>query len=136
MWSFFTCVREIWTSAKARKNLEIVEIWLNRRNFCISRSFLQTNDLVLQRIAQDRKLLCFVEQRQLKFLGHVVRKEELQDLSLSGIPGEVRVLRQLLDSACHCRIIKNIGIGNNWKQLIVYQGLNHPCIQTREKQRK
>jgi len=40
-------------------------------------------------MGQERKLLCCIEQRQLIFLGHVIRKGELEDLDLSGrIPGK------------------------------------------------
>jgi len=40
-------------------------------------------------MGQERKLLCCIEQRQLKFVGHVIRKGVLEDLALSGrIPGK------------------------------------------------
>jgi len=40
-------------------------------------------------MGQERKLLCCIEQRQLNFSGHVIRKGELEDLALSGrIPGK------------------------------------------------
>jgi len=50
----------------------------------------------LQRIRQERKVLCCVEQRRIKFLGHVIRKGNLEDLALSGrIPGKrVRVTQR------------------------------------------
>ena len=35
-------------------------------------------------MGQERNLLCCIKQRQLKFLGHVIRKGELEDLALSG----------------------------------------------------
>jgi len=35
-------------------------------------------------MGQERKLLSCIEQRQLKFLGHVTLKGELEDLALSG----------------------------------------------------
>jgi len=43
-----------------------------------------------KKLRQERKLLCCMEQKQLKFLAHVIRKEEeLEDLAQSGrIPGK------------------------------------------------
>ena len=47
------------------------------------------NEEVLQRVKMKRELLHTIRQRQLKFLGHAIRKGALEDLSLSGkIPGK------------------------------------------------
>ena len=49
----------------------------------------QANVTVLQGMRQERKFLCCIEKRQLKFFGHVIRKGELEDLALSYIiPGK------------------------------------------------
>jgi len=81
---------ETWTvTTKTRKNLEAAEMWSYRRIIRIPWTAHQTNVSVLQRMRQERKLLCCIEQRQLKFLGHVIRKGEFADLALSGrIPGK------------------------------------------------
>jgi len=76
-------------TTKTRKNFEAAEMWFHRRILRIPWTAHQTNVSVLQETGQDRKLLCCIEQRQLKFLGHVIRKGELEDLALSGrIPGK------------------------------------------------
>ena len=66
------------------KNLESVEMWFYCRILHITWTAHQTNVSVLQTIGQEHKLLCCIEQRQLKFLSHVIRKGELEDLALSG----------------------------------------------------
>jgi len=43
-----------------------------------------TNTEVQNRVQQDRQLLNMIGKRQLRFLGHVIRKNNLKDLSLSG----------------------------------------------------
>jgi len=59
-------------------------MWFYRRLRQISYSKHITNTEVLNRVQQDRQLLNMIGKRQLKFLGHVIRKNNLEDLSLSG----------------------------------------------------
>ena len=70
---------ETWTiTSRTRKNLEAAEMWFYRRILRIPWTAHQANVSVLQRMGQERRLLCCIEQRQLKFLGHVIRKGELE----------------------------------------------------------
>ena len=62
------------------KALEAAEMWFFRRFLRIPRTAHQTNVSVLQGMGQERKLLCCIEQSLLKFLGHVMRKGELEVL--------------------------------------------------------
>ena len=39
---------------------------------------------VLRRISMNRELLHMIKKRHLKFLGHIIRKEVLEELSLAG----------------------------------------------------
>jgi len=67
---------------------EAAEMWFYRRILRIPWTAHRTNVSVLQRMRQESKLPC-IKQRQLKFLGPVIRKGELEDLALSGsIPGK------------------------------------------------
>ena len=43
-----------------------------------------TNKEVLKKIGTERKLLPTVRKRQLEFLGHVMRKESVENLMLTG----------------------------------------------------
>ena len=42
-----------------------------------------TNEEVLKKIGTERKLLLAVRKRQLEFLGYVMRKESLENLTLT-----------------------------------------------------
>ena len=59
-------------------------MWFYRRMLRIPYTDHITNEEVLRRVGQDRELLESIRVRQLKFLGHAIRKGSLEDLSLSG----------------------------------------------------
>ena len=59
---------------------------------CVPWTALQTNETVLQKMGQERKLLCCIEHRQLKFLGHVIRKGELENFAPSSRIPEKRAM--------------------------------------------
>jgi len=59
---------ETWTmTTKTRKNLEAAEMWFYRRILRIPWTAHQTDVSLLQRMRQERKLICCIEERQLKF---------------------------------------------------------------------
>ena len=97
VWSVLMHGCETWTlTAKIRKNIEAAEMWFYRRILHIPWTALQTNETVLQKMGHERKLLCCIEQRQIKFLGHAKRKGELEDLeSVQGMPGVSHLLTTL-----------------------------------------
>ena len=66
-------------------------MWFYRRILCIPWTALQTNKTDLQKMGQERKLVCCIKQRQLKFPGHVIGKGKLEDVALSRrIPGSAQ----------------------------------------------
>jgi len=89
VWSVLLYGCESWTfTAETRKNVEAAEMWFYRRILRVSYMDRVTNDTVLERVHQKRQLLKIIEKRQMQFLGHSIRKGELEELSLSGkIPG-------------------------------------------------
>jgi len=89
VWSVLLYGCESWTfTAETRKNVEAAEMWFYRRILRVSYMDRVTNDTVLERVHQKRQLLKIIEKRQMEFLGHSIRKGELEELSLSGkIPG-------------------------------------------------
>ena len=107
-------------------------MWFYCRILRVLWTALQTNGTILQKMEQEHKLLCCIKQRQLKFLGHAIRKGKLEDLALSGrIPGKrargaqrftfinnfkhlYQNLEQLWDAARNRR---------NCKSIIVHRGL-------------
>ena len=81
MWPVLMYSCKTWTvTTKTMKNLESAEMWFYCRILHITWTAHQTNVSVLQTIGQEHKLLCCIEQRQLKFLGHVICKDELEIL--------------------------------------------------------
>lgn len=85
VWSVLLYGCECWTmTVENRRNLEAAEMWFLRRMFRISYVDRITNEEVLNRAEQKRTLIHTIEQRQLSFLGHIIRKGALEDLSLTG----------------------------------------------------
>ena len=76
---------EAWTiTSDIRKRLESCEMWFLRRMLRIPWADKVTNEEVLQRAAVERKLIGEIRTRQLRFLGHVIRKDGLENLALTG----------------------------------------------------
>ena len=90
VWSVLLYGCKTWTlTTKTKHRIEPVEMWFYRRILRIPRTALETNEKVLQKTNQKRNLLRCIEKRQLKFVGHVIRKEKIENLALSGIlPGK------------------------------------------------
>ena len=68
-----------------RSKLEAAEMWFYRRMLKIPWTGHVTNEEVLKKIGTKRKLLPTIRKRQLEFLGHVMRKESVENLTLTGL---------------------------------------------------
>ena len=76
---------EAWTlSSKMLNKLEATEMWFLRRMQRISYTEHVTNVEVLRSANTKRKLLREMVNRQVKFFGHVMRKEEMENLVTTG----------------------------------------------------
>ena len=82
---------EAWTiTSDLRKHLESCEMWFLKSRMMRSCNFSGTwadkvtNEEVLQRAGVERKLIGEIRTRQLRFLGHVIRKDGLENLALTG----------------------------------------------------
>ena len=76
---------ESWTlTQKTRKRLETMEMWCWRRMLKISWTERKTNESILDDIGRKRELLAVIRRRQMRFLGHVVRREYLENPILTG----------------------------------------------------
>ena len=64
--------------------LQAVEIWFLRRIFRISWTDHVINEEVLRKAGKERSLMKFIRKRQLQFLGHIMRKEGLENLITTG----------------------------------------------------
>jgi len=85
VWSTLLYGCEAWTFTKeTRRNIEAAEMWFYRRMLRISYMDRITNEEVLNQMERKRELLDTIRERQLKFLGHQVRKEGIEMLALTG----------------------------------------------------
>ena len=67
-----------------QKKLEAFETWLYRRMLRISWNDMVTNEEVYSRMNIKQLLLVDIVRRQMSFLGHVLRKEEMEHLVITG----------------------------------------------------
>ena len=75
---------ECWTiSSEMEKKLEAMKMWYNRRMLRLSWTKKLMNEEVLKRVGKERKLMKRIRKRQLEFLGHIVRKEKLENLTVT-----------------------------------------------------
>ena len=66
------------------KRLEATEMWFLRRILGVPWTARESNDSVMRRMKWKRYLLNTIRYRELKFLGHVIRKGCLEHQVLSG----------------------------------------------------
>ena len=85
IWSTLLYGAEAWTIGKEmEKRIQAMEMWIWRRMMKISWTERQTNEEVLRRVGEDRSLKMVIRKRQMKFLGHVMRRGELESVVLTG----------------------------------------------------
>ena len=76
---------EAWSiTTDMRKRLESCELWFLRKMMRIPWTEKVSNDRVLERAAVDRELLCGIRIKQMRFLGHVLRKDGMECVVLTG----------------------------------------------------
>ena len=76
---------EAWTiTTDMKKRLDSCEMWFFRQMLKIKWTDRVSNENVLRRANVNHKVLSNIRIRQLKFLGHLLRKEGLENLSLTG----------------------------------------------------
>ena len=85
VWSVLLYGCKTWTLRKAdEQRLQAAEMWFWRRMLKVSWTERRTNEEVLHRVSVGRELLSSVKDRQMCFLGHVMRRQQLEHLSLTG----------------------------------------------------
>ena len=67
-----------------RKHLESCEIWFLRRMMRIPWTDKVRNEEVLKRAGTGRKLILEIRTKQMRFLGHLMRRDGLENLALTG----------------------------------------------------
>lgn len=85
VWSVMLYGSESWTISKnMQARLEAAEMWCLRRMMKIPWMKKVSNQDVLRKAGTGRELLSTVMKRQSSFLGHVLRKEKMEHLVLTG----------------------------------------------------
>ena len=85
IWSTLLYGAETWTLNKTLKSkIEAAEMWFYRRMLKISWVDRISNEEVLRRVNMPRTMLKVIRKRQMNFLGHVIRKEKIEHLCLTG----------------------------------------------------
>ena len=76
---------ETWTiSGAMQKNLKAFKTWPYKRMLTISWKDMVTNEEVYRRMNIKQSLLVVIVRLQMSFLGHVLRKEEMEHLIVTG----------------------------------------------------
>ena len=85
VWSTLLYGCESWNINKEmERRIEATEMWCYRRMLRISWADRVTNEEVLQRAGAGRELMRVIRQRQLRFLGHVMRQKQLESVCVTG----------------------------------------------------
>ncbi len=85
IWSTLLYGCETWTiSSVMLKKLEATEVWFLRRMLRISWTAKITNVEVHRRTGTNKVLIKDIVRRQMSFLGHVIRKDDLENLVVTG----------------------------------------------------
>ena len=85
VWSVLLYGSETWTiTQQQKKQLEATEMWFYRRMLKIPWTAHMTNQEVLEKVGCQRELVKLITRRRLQFLGHIIRKDGLEYLMLSG----------------------------------------------------
>ena len=64
--------------------LQAAEMWFLRRVLWIKWTDKVSNEQLLQRADSSRELITTIATRQIRFLGHILRKEKQEELMLTG----------------------------------------------------
>jgi len=75
-----------WTvSQRMESQLEATEMWFLRRMLHIAWTDKVSNEEVLQRANTSRNLLKIIVNRQIRFVGHIMRKSQFEAIALPGM---------------------------------------------------
>ena len=86
IWSILLYGAESWTlSKKMEEKLQAMEMWIWRRMLKISWTERKSNEEVLRMIGEKRELTKTVRKRQMKFIGHTMRRGGIENLILTGM---------------------------------------------------
>ena len=68
-----------------KSQLEATEMWFLQRTLRIAWTDKVSNEQILQRANTSRNLLKIIVNRQMRFVGHIMRKSQLKAIALTGM---------------------------------------------------
>jgi len=80
-----------------KSQLEATEMWFLRRMLHIAWTDEVSNEEVLQRANTSRNLLKIIVNRQMRFVGHIMRKSQLEAIALTGKRARGRQRKTFMD---------------------------------------
>ena len=85
VWSALLYGAESWTINKEmEKRINAAELWFYRRMLKVSWTKHVSNEEILRRVGNPDRLMDVIRDRQLRFLGHVIREDGVEKLVLTG----------------------------------------------------
>ena len=85
VWSTLLYGCEAWTISKnMERKIEATEMWLLRRMLRISWTERISNERVLHQAGAKREIVKTIRERQLRFLGHVMRRQQMENICMVG----------------------------------------------------
>ena len=131
VWSTLMYGCESWNIIQAmQERLEAAEIWFFKRMLNISWMDRMTNEAILRKANTRRALMTMITTRQLRFLGHVNRKETIEYLAMTGkIEGKrargrqrmtlmSNVIRRMGGTWTACEVLQASKERRNWTDII------------------
>ena len=77
-------------SKNDERKIEAVEMWFWRRVLKVSWTELVTNEHILERMNTTRELIKQIKQKQLRFVGHIMREKGMESVCLTGFGNKKR----------------------------------------------
>ena len=123
---------EAWTiDERMKRSLETTEMWFLRRMMRIPWTAKKTNEEVLTEAQTKRQLVTKIRKRQAKFVGHVIRRNQLEHLvttgKFDGKKGRGRPREKMLDSLADwmnigkpSEMIREMSCRVSWRSLIAH----------------
>ena len=131
VWSVMLYGSETWTISRVmQQKLEATEMWFLRRMLKIAWTEKKTNEEVLRMANMKRSLMETIRRRQMDFFGHVMRRNGLENIAITGkVEGRRKRGRprlkyvnnlnsSLKESVSEIELIRATGDRHRWKSMV------------------